>query len=88
MSNVKAMPISGKCNSNNDVSAVLRLIADQIELGDRGDIKSCIVILEASGEPLKTLSSGKGGLDNARVMGIMFSALNTYMAGQQCTSTT
>lgn len=83
MSNVRAMPISGQCNSNDDVAAFLRRIAEQIEEGDRGDIRTVVMTLEVSGEGMTTLSAGKGGLDNARVLGLLFLAMNTYMEGQE-----
>lgn len=84
MSNLRALPVSGQCNSNQDVADYLRLMADQIEAGDRGDIRTCLMILEPIGDSLETYAAGKGGLDTARVMGLMFHALNTYMSGQPC----
>lgn len=82
MSNIKAMPMSTQCNSNNDVAAFLRLMADQIEGGKRGDIRTAILTMEVAGEGMATFPVGYRGLDNARVMGLLFLALNTYMDSQ------
>jgi hypothetical protein len=83
MSNVKAMPISGQCNSNSDVSEFLRLLADQIEQGLRSDIRTAIVTFEVIGDrELVVLVAGQGGTDNARVLGLLTLAQQQYMGSQ------
>lgn len=70
MSTIKALPVNGQINTNQDVIAFLRNMADQLEKDDVGVIKSALVLIEHSGT-VDTYVSAKAGVDNARVVGLL-----------------
>lgn len=82
MSNIRNMPINGHANSNDDVVIFLRALAANIEDGNSGDVNTVVILIEHA-KKITTLASGSGGIDNARVMGLMGIAQSQYMRGQE-----
>ena len=78
MTNVKALPINTHINSNDDVVNFLRALADNIEDGNSGDVSTLLIVLEHDSKTT-TLVTGAGGLDNARVMGLLAIAQHKHM---------
>lgn len=79
MSNLKALPITGHANSNEDVAKFLRELADIVESADHDDIRQVAVIVEADGD-VETWVAG-GPWDNARIVGLMSIATARFMQG-------
>lgn len=78
MSSIKALPVNGQINTNQDVIAFLRNMADQLEKDEVGVIKSALVLIEHSGT-VDTYVSGKSGVDNARVVGLLAVAKQEFV---------
>lgn len=79
MSSIKALPVNGQINTNQDVIAFLRSMADQLEKDEVGAIKSALVLIEHSGT-VDTFVSGTAGQDNARVIGVLEIAKQEFVA--------
>ncbi len=69
MSNLAALPTTGHANCKEDVARFLREMADNVEVGNYGEIRQMMVTIEASGN-LDTWVAG-GPCDNARILGLM-----------------
>lgn len=79
MSNLKALPVTGLINSNADVVEWLRTIANNIENGEWGDVKSSLLVVEYNGV-IDTYTAGVPGLDNTRVVGMLEVAKCNFVA--------
>lgn len=79
MSNLKVLPVTGLINSNADVVEWLRTIANHIENGEWGDVKSSLMVVEYNGA-IDTYVAGVPGLDNTRVVGMLEVAKSNFVA--------
>lgn len=71
-------------NTNADVASFLRFVADSIEAGDYGEVRSLVAMVEYKHDgvsDLHTIFTGRD-CDNARAMGIMTIAQQRFMSQQ------
>lgn len=69
MPKVIALAPNGHANTDADVAAFLRKMADHIESGVRSNVRQLVMVLESGGE-LETWAVG-GPCDNARLVGLL-----------------
>lgn len=84
MSKIHQIRPNGMANTNADVSAYLRTVADGIEAGDFGEVRVVMTVIEFrhDGESdMKTLFAGRE-CDNARALGILTHAQQRFMIQQ------
>lgn len=77
MSNIAALPTTGHANCKEDVARFLREMADNVEVGNYGEIRQLMVTIEADGN-LDTWVAG-GPCDNARILGLLHMAAHKFV---------
>lgn len=81
MSKVREIPLTGYANSNADVSAYLRELARNIESGEQGEVRQCLIMVEVNHQ-VDTYVCG-GPCDNARVVGLINLAISKFIGLMQ-----
>lgn len=72
-------------NTNADVAEYLRSVADGIEVGDFGQVRVVMTVIEFKHDgvsDMKTLFAGRE-CDNARALGILTHAQQRFMIDQE-----
>lgn len=85
MSKVHELKPTGMANTNADVAAFLRDVADRIEGGNYGDVRCVMTVIEFRHDgvsDMKTLFAGRE-CDNARALGILTHAQQRFMFDQE-----
>jgi hypothetical protein len=74
MADIKALPLTGIANSNDDLSKHFRQMADSIEKGEFGDIQNIYLIYENDDGTIRRQTIGKR-CDKARALGVITMAV-------------